>query len=232
MTFRIIEYANEVDLADAIVQQIVHDLETALTQDGKASLIVPGGTTPVAVFERLAITSIAWEKITVIPCDERWINTTHKDSNEGLIRRHLLKEKAAKAQFVGFYRPTSSPADAIMLVRHSLNTIKRPFSSVFLGMGADGHFASLFPGRKETLTALLPNATEDIMVLSEPANGYPRMGLTLSCLTDCRHILLALSGKEKHGTLNNAIDDTTKNTYPIAALLQQKRTPIEIFIGA
>ncbi|MBI2253293.1 MAG: 6-phosphogluconolactonase [Proteobacteria bacterium] len=232
MILRRAEYADRAALAAAVAARILEDLTAAVAKTGSASLIVPGGTTPVAVFEHLAATPFAWEKVTIIPCDERWVPVEHVDSNEGLIRRHLLKDEAARARVFGLYRPTPGPADAAKEVATAFAGIPRPFSSVFLGMGEDGHFASLFPGRKETAPALQLDSSADIVVLSEPAKGHPRIGLTLQALIDCSHVLLAVTGAEKRIVLDRAIDNINTNTYPITALLRQNRAPIDIFIGA
>lgn len=232
MTLRTTEYADRAALAAAAAAHIVDDLKAAIAARGTASLVVPGGTTPVAVFEQLARIPLAWDKVTIIPCDERWVEIGHADSNEGLIRRHLLQGEAADAKILGLYRPTATPAEAAQTVAAALAAIPRPFSSVFLGMGEDGHFASLFPGRKETLPALKLDSSTDIMVLTEPAKGHPRIGLTLRALVDCSHVLLAVTGAEKRIVLDRAIDNINADTYPIAALLRQTQTPVDIFIGA
>ncbi|WP_374650043.1 6-phosphogluconolactonase [Dongia sp.] len=232
MPFRETEYADRAALAAALVEHILADLGAAIAATGEASLVVPGGSTPVAVFERLAVTEFPWDEVTVVPCDERWVPTDHPDSNEGLIRRHLLQGKARAARVLSLYRPVPRPADALPDVTRALAVIRRPFSSVFLGMGEDGHFASLFPGRAETGPALDLDSEGLLMVLSEPAKGHPRIGLTLSALTDCSHVLLAVAGAEKRIVLKRAIDNIKLDTYPIAALLRQPRTPVDILSGA
>ncbi len=232
MAWRIVECADRTALAAAISAQIIADLETAIAKDGEASLIIPGGTTPVAVFEQLKATRIAWGKVTIIPCDERWVGSEHPDSNEGLIKRHLMTGAVAKAHFISLYRPTPTPAEAMNDVANTIATIRRPFSSVFLGMGEDGHFASLFPGRAQAAEALVPDMAAPIMVLAEPAKGHRRIGLTLAALIHCSHVLLAVTGAKKRIVLDRAIADISADTYPIAALLRQQRTPIDIFIAA
>lgn len=231
MSLRETEFSDRAALAAAVAVRIAEDLTRAIDANGRASLIVPGGTTPVAVFGLLAMTALAWDKVTVIPCDERWVEPTHADSNAGLIQRHLLQGKAQAAKLVSLYRPTPTPADAVAEVASALAAVPRPFSSVFLGMGEDGHFASLFPGRAETGPALDLNTKASVMVLSEPAKGHPRVGLTLGALVDTPHVLLAITGAEKRIVLKRAIAHITDNTYPIAALLRQDRTPVDILLS-
>ncbi|WP_374385206.1 6-phosphogluconolactonase [Dongia sp.] len=232
MPYRPVECADRATMAGRVAQAIVDDLQSAIELQDRASLIVPGGTTPVAVFEQLAEVPLPWNKVTIIPCDERWVPLDHPDSNEGLIRRHLCRDGAQGASILSLYRNGLEPATAVAQVSAVLAAVPRPFSSVFLGMGEDGHFASLFPGRPETQTALSPTGTAEIMTLSEPAKGHQRIGLTLAALLQCRRILLAVSGQEKRMALNRAIDNINTDTFPVSALLRQQRTPVEIFLGA
>lgn len=230
MRFTETECADRAALAGAVATRIADALRASIKATGRASLIVPGGTTPVAVFGLLAETPLAWEKVTIIPCDERWVPIDHPDSNEGLIHRHLLQGHAKAAQVLSLYRPRPTPADAATDVAAALQAVPRPFSVVFLGMGEDGHFASLFPGRAETAPALDLNTKDTVMVLREPAKGHPRIGLTLSALIDTPRILLAVTGDEKRIVLKRAIANINDNAFPIAALLRQTRTPIDVLL--
>jgi 6-phosphogluconolactonase len=230
VAFRETQYNDRAALAAAMAARIADDLQNAIVKTGRASLIVPGGTTPVTVFGMLAMTALAWDKVTIIPCDERWVGREHADSNDGLIHRHLLQGQAKAAKVFSLYRPLPTPADAVADVAQTLKAIPRPFSSIFLGMGEDGHFASLFPDRAETDPALNLNTKADIMVLREPAKGHPRIGLTLSALIDAPHVLLAVTGAEKRIVLQRAIANINDNSLPIAALLRQTRTPIDILL--
>ena len=154
------------------------------------------------------------------------------DSNEGLIKRQLCRDRARGANILGLYRDTPDPASAVEQVSRDLASVQRPFSSVFLGMGEDGHFASLFPDRPETPAALSLTSTAEIMTLAQPAKGHKRIGLTLAALLQCRRIILAVSGEEKRIALARAIDIINLDTLPVSALLRQQRTPVEIFQGA
>ena len=231
MAFTETRYESRVALAAAVAVRVADDLAAAIAKNGAASLIVPGGTTPVAVFDALAQMPLAWDKVTVLPCDERWVPRFHADSNEGLIHHHLQQGKAKAAKLLGLYRPLPTPSDALAEIAASLRTIPRPFSSVFLGMGEDGHFASLFPGRIETPAALDLNTGAEIMVLAEPAKGHPRIGLTLKALIDTPRVLLVVTGAEKRVVLGQAIANINDNGLPIAALLRQSRTPVDILLS-
>lgn len=221
-------FSDRAALAAAVAARIATWLREAIARDGTASLVVPGGSTPVPVFDALATNDLDWANVNVLPCDERWVAVDHLDSNEGLVRRHLLKEKASDARVLALYRPVATPGEALPDVTRALKAVKRPFDVVFLGMGEDGHIASLFPGRKETAPALDTSRDDDLMILSEPAKGHPRIGLTLKALTDARHIILAVPGVEKRAVLDQAMQDRNDDRLPVAALLRQNRAPIDI----
>ncbi|MBK8158875.1 MAG: 6-phosphogluconolactonase [Rhodospirillaceae bacterium] len=231
MSFTETRYDSRAALAAAVAARIADDLAAAIEKNGAAGLIVPGGTTPVAVFDALARMPLAWDKVTVLPCDERWVPRFHADSNEGLIHHHLQQGEAKAVNLLGLYRPLPTPGDAIAEIAASLRTIPRPFASVFLGMGEDGHFASLFPGHAETAPALDLNTDAAVMVLAEPAKGHPRIGLTLATLLDTPRILLAVTGAEKRIVLQRAIANINDDSLPIAALLRQTRTPVDILLS-
>lgn len=217
-------------LAAAIAEQLAGILRAAIAATGSASLVVPGGSTPLPVFADLATADLDWHNVNVLPCDERWVAPDHPDSNEGSIRRHLLTGAATAARLFALYRPLATPAAALPDVARALKEIRRPFDAVFLGMGEDGHFASLFPGRVETPPALALDGESDLMVLEEPAKGHPRIGLTLRALTDTRHLILAVTGAEKRVVLDRARANIHDERLPVAALLRQTRVPIDIML--
>lgn len=224
-------YPDRATMAGAIARRLADALRDALARDGTASLVVPGGTTPIAVFDRLAAVDLPWENVNVLPCDERWVAVDHADSNEGLIRRHLARDRAAAVRIFALYRPLPAPRDALPDLARALQAIKRPFDAVFLGMGEDGHIASLFPGRPETGPALLLENPGDLMALDTPAKGHPRIGLTLRALSDARAVILAVPGEAKRVVLADAIAHIEKNDLPVAALLRQDRVKVDIMLS-
>jgi 6-phosphogluconolactonase len=227
---REVAFSGREALATALAARLADILRQAIAEEGSASLVVPGGTTPVAVFEHLAATDLDWAKVNVIPCDERWVAPDHADSNEGLIRRHLLTGKADAARVLALYRPVSTPDDALADVARAIKAIKRPFDAVFLGMGEDGHFASLFPGRAGTAPGLALDNASDLMTLKEPAKGHPRIGLTLRALTDAKHLILAVPGEQKRVVLAEAKANINDDRLPVAALLRQSRVKVDIML--
>ena len=103
------------DLIAALSQSITQQLQKAIEEKGKASLLVSGGSTPKPLFEKLRETSLDWEKVSVGLCDERWVSSSHEESNENLVKTHLLQGKASKATFIGMYIEGTDSQDAQML---------------------------------------------------------------------------------------------------------------------
>ena len=132
-------------LAKNLSQSIGQLLSQSINQDGRASLAVSGGRTPVLVFEALSELNLDWSKVDLVLVDERWVDASHEDSNELLVRQHLIKNKASKVNFMPIKNNAKTVKDGLILCQQSFQKIKQPFDVVVLGMGTDGHTASLFP---------------------------------------------------------------------------------------
>ena len=131
----------------------------------QASLVVSGGSTPGPCFDQLSLAQLDWSRVTVLPSDERYVPGSHSDSNERLIRSRLLHGRAGQGCLLPFYRDGVKAAQASALINADLQELGLPFSAVLLGMGEDGHFASLFPDFTGLESALDPkNKTLCIMV--------------------------------------------------------------------
>src|SRR5262249_7486093 len=151
----------------------------AIASRRQATLIVPGGKSPQATFERLAREALDWIAVTVTLTDERWVSADDAASNEAFARRVLLTGRAADARFVGLYTGDESPEAGEAACAERLSTLTRPFDVVLLGMGDDGHTASLFPGAEALGAALDEHATQPCKAIRAPGIEPPRMTLTL-----------------------------------------------------
>lgn len=192
----------------------------------EASLVVSGGSTPGPCFELLSTESLDWSRVTVIPSDERWVPAADPDSNEGLIRRRLLQGKAADGKVLSFFRAGIEAAQAPRLIELDLAGVIRPFSAALLGMGADGHFASLFPDFDGLHKALDPHGTAACTMVQTAASPHQRISLTLSALLNSAHTVLLIFGEAKRVVFEAA--STGGSGYPIEALLHQTRAPITV----
>jgi 6-phosphogluconolactonase len=207
-------------------EKIADLLNESIASRSAASLLVPGGTTPQPIFERLAATPLDWAKVHVGLTDERWVRATHADSNENLVRRSLLRGQASSAQFHALYSNAPKPSAGLALAERSINSMPRPVDVVLLGMGTDGHFASLFPGLPETKAGLNLHNPALCLAIDKPQAGYARLSLTLSALLYARLILVAISGRPKRTVALQAMGGGAET--PIAALLAARKDDLEI----
>ncbi len=230
-------------LAVSIISALQHDLETK----GVASLVVSGGSTPAPVFKCLSVVDIDWSKVTVTLADERWVPPGHADSNESLVKDTLLVNKAATAKFVSLYRADMTPEQAISHVAADVLAMAQPFSATILGMGGDGHTASLFPDAPaaQLANAMALDNTTTIAVLAPPSVNQLRISLTRAALLNSKKRFLHITGEGKRDVLANALlecttnnsaanDDTTLQPYaagmkPIVGLLTSEPKTASVF---
>ncbi len=185
------------DLAEALAGSVAGSLRAAITERGEASLVVSGGSTPKPLFEHLSRRPLAWGNVRVTLADERWVPADHEDSNERLIRRCLLVEEAAAATLIGLKTSDATPEEGCRACEQALAGIPRPFDVVILGMGGDGHTASLFPGAPELPAGLDLSSRRTCLAIRPPEAPQPRMSLTLAALVDSRRLVLHVTGEEK-----------------------------------
>jgi 6-phosphogluconolactonase len=212
--------------ADALAQAVAGALRSALETYGKASLVVSGGRSPVAFFERLSGETLDWAKVQISLADERWVAVEHAASNEGLVRRHLLQGPAAAASFLGLYRPAQSLDDAALLADRALAALQQPIDVLVLGMGDDGHTASLFPASPRLSDALEAESHRRCLPMQAPVEPRERLTLTLPLLASARLPLLAIQGEAKLETLRLALAGENIAAMPIRAFLH---SPLEIY---
>lgn len=213
--------------AQAVADRIGQQLRQGLDGRDAASLAVPGGSTPGPIFDVLAKMQLAWPKVAVTLTDERWVPASDPSSNEALLRQHLLQEASAGARVIGLYDASPKPSLGIAYAETALRQLPLPFDAVLLGMGGDGHFASLFPGLPDLAEGLNPESAAICIASDAPVNGQPRLSLSLGFLLRSRVILLAIRGAGKLAVIERA-KTAAASELPIAAILRQDRVPVEI----
>ncbi len=221
------KFENRQAASEAAGAHIVAALERRLGNGPEAALVVSGGTTPVAAFEYLAQQALRWESVSVLPSDERWVPPEHDDSNEKLVRDTLMTGAAATASFVPLYADDTTAEAFVPELDRRLAALPSPFACSLLGMGTDGHFASLFPDADALEEGLNPDTRERCVAVRTAASPHPRMSLTLSALLDSDSIVLLVFGDEKMKVLEDAKADEA--AYPVSKLLLQDRTPVHVF---
>ena len=216
------------DLADHVAAL----LRQGLAQRGRALLIVSGGSTPVPFFQALARCALDWSAVTVTLADERWVSPDHADSNEALVRTHLLKAQAAAAHWVPLYNGAATPAEGLPALEATLAALPWPADAVVLGMGGDGHTASLFPDAPELPYALIDASPSRCLAVGAPAPPnvpLPRVSLTRRALLDTRQLIVHITGEDKLELLHQAMLPGDVAEYPIRAVLQQHGVPCHFF---
>jgi len=182
---------------------IAGQLAGFLRREGRASLCVPGGTTPGPIFDTLSGVDIDWSKVAVFLNDERWVGEDSPRSNTRLLRERLLRGKAAGAELVPLYAPAATPEEKLSDLAEGLRP-HLPISVLLLGMGADMHTASLFPGADRLAEGLAPDAPLLLPMRAEAA-GEPRITLTAPVLKGAMNIHILITGQEKRAALERAL---------------------------
>ncbi|WP_310613292.1 6-phosphogluconolactonase [Limnohabitans sp.] len=220
-----------------LAQDIAQRLSAAIQARGFAVLSVSGGKSPVALFEALRVIDIDWPRVRVTLVDERCVPRTHPDSNALLVQNHLLQDLAAKAQLVFMVasaaEPLHTPATLAKAASLAL-TAARVADVLVLGMGTDGHTASLFPEAPNLADAMDLRNTQSCVAIelkNPPANApYARITQTLAQILSSRHIVLPLTGTDKMNTLQQAWEHATP-ALPISFVLQQTQTPVALWLA-
>lgn len=215
MSLDFVTYPDREMLILSLANKIAGQLGQHLRAHDRASLCLPGGSTPAPVFDALSASDIDWSRVTVFLGDERWVDGGHNRSNSRILRRNLLKDRAEAAEYIDLYTGDADPETALptltpLIAKHL------PITVLLLGMGNDMHTASLFPGRPETQAALTNDAG---LVMAVPGVGdEARITLTPAALKGAFHSHLLIMGPEKRTALGRA-----RTLPPIDA-------PIRIFL--
>jgi 6-phosphogluconolactonase len=214
---KLVEYADRDMLAIDLAQNLATELSSALTHEKRATFVVPGGTTPGPIFDDLCGVDLDWDRVDVMLSDERWVPEDHARSNTRLLRERLLVGPAAKAHLLPMYAPAAEPELAL----GQLEQVIRPYlpiSVALLGMGADMHTASLFPGADQLDLALSDEAPILVPMRTE-AQPEPRITLSARVLRQALSLHIVVTGEDKREALEQA-RSLPPHQAPVAALLE------------
>jgi len=222
------KFADNDALSRTLSAQLATNLKAAIRARGLASLVVSGGKSPIKLFERLRAEDLDWSLVCVALADERWVEPSNPGSNEKLVRDVLLQGSAAAARFLGLKNAAPTPDLGAVSAWETFARVPRPFDAVVLGMGDDGHTASLFPDSPNLPRALNPEAVAGCVGMWSPVAPHPRLSLNLSALLDSRRIVVSIGGAEKWRTYCAANNSGDVQEMPVRAVLRQRRTPVEV----
>ena len=214
------DFATPAELADAFAGRILGILQHAIVEKGSATLVVSGGRTPQPLFAKLAEADIDWSKVTITLADDRWVPVTDDASNDKLVREHLLVKKAAAATFITLKHDFVDAADAVPACEAALADITLPFDVLILGMGEDGHTASLFPCSEQIAAGLDLNSQKKYIAVQPTTAPHQRMSLTLPALLASKNIFLHLTGQSKKDVVLDALQ-ANEIDKPIKAVLDR-----------
>jgi len=223
------EFSSSEELAQNLAQNIALILEDSIKAYGQATLLVSGGNTPKLFFQKLSEINIAWKKVTIGLVDERWLENDSKDSNAFLVQENLLINFAKEARFVGLYVKGVSASSAQKICSKIYEKEFERTDVLVLGMGTDGHTASLFPNN-ERLKEAYDLTNDNFCISIEPKTApYERMSLTLRKVLEAKNIILHIEGKEKLEVYRSAIEAKDIYKYPVSSVLNLKGKEIEVY---
>lgn len=208
-------------LAEAAASGVAAALTDGLRTHGRAGLVATGGRSPGPVYDLLSETPLEWTRIVVTLSDERCVPADDPASNARLVRERLLQGEARRAHFLPLWPAPETAALAAL----------RPFDAVMLGMGEDGHIASLIPGDPGLETGLTTDLTTRLTPAGLGKPAVARITLTLSALMDARAVFLLIAGEAKREVVRRAVvrEDGPGEDLPVGRLISQCKAPLRVF---
>ncbi len=212
------QYNNQTAQTTAILNQIKTTCDLLLQKQDHITIAVSGGRSPIPFFKVLSMLDIPWQKITITLVDERVVDTTCEDSNENLVKTYLLKNKALNTKFIGLVNMSYTEQEMLEYVNRHVPTI----DIIILGMGEDGHTASIFPDMDEFQKAISLQNPDKYIITHPKSAKYTRISLTLREIIATQLIILSISGDKKYQVYQKAITNTTPS-FPISYLFHHKK---------
>ncbi len=211
----------------ALAEHLAQVIRKAIDERGQASLVVSGGTSPVMLFEHLRNIDLDWSKVTVVPSDERLVDADSYERNEHMVRNVFLNDLASRAKLISLVCDPTQPQDCERFANENIASIEGPFDVVVLGMGEDGHTASLFPDSPNIQDVLESDLS--CLVQQVPSQKRTRISLTPGALLNSRELVLLVFGESKYQVLQTANSAGPISQFPIRVALHQERVPLTTY---
>ena len=205
-------------------------LSSSVEKKGNALLLLSGGTTPAELYRELGSRHIPWEKVFVLPTDARWLSQDDDGSNDGMIRRTLLHGPAAAANFLPLYGGERTAQDALSRLHATISALPTPDVSL-LGLGEDGHVASLFPSSGNFMQAMTAEGGEFVVPIIAPnaAVTPERLTLSLPFLLTALDTFIFFHGTVKLSVYEKALESGAVEDLPFRAVVQQDKSPVSVY---
>ncbi|MFT5162090.1 MAG: 6-phosphogluconolactonase [Alteromonadaceae bacterium] len=231
-------YPSQAEMLEALTAYCQQALDQACADNNEASFLVSGGSSPAPLYQRLAKLDLPWQKISVALVDERWVDKDHEASNHAFIEKTLLQDKAAACRFIPMKTAAASAQAGLDEASANYHELPQPWDLTILGMGKDGHTASLFPDAQgleqalkigenletqATLAAITANPSE------VTGDNLERITLSLAGLLQSRQLILLISGDEKLAVYRQAQTLADSHKMPVGAVLKQDKVPVHVF---
>ncbi len=233
MTIRFTETASAAQSAQALAEAVAQNLRDTLATQERATLAVSGGKSPIAFFQALSRQDLDWARVNITLVDERIVPTAHADSNTSLVRQHLLQNRAAAATWLPMIDDAASegslktPADAVAFaLRHYVQP-----DVLVLGMGGDGHTASIFPQAPQFADAVRADYPQPLLHTSPITAPHERISMALAAIEATPHVYLAIAGAEKRAVYQQAAQGAQQQ-HPVSFVLNSQKVTPHVFYHA
>lgn len=220
--------------ANELALSVAENLRDGITMRGAGLLAVSGGTTPEQFMAALSSQKLDWSSVVVTLVDDRWVPPTDERSNERLVRRLLLQNDAEKATFVPLYTSASDPDLVWTHIEKRIAALNLPFDALVLGLGPDGHCASLFPDGDRFDEGIDPDGTHLTIPMRSEAAGEPRISLTLPAIISTRNLYLQIDGQAKRDVLDRietGADEMLAHS-PLKSIVEHSSVALNVYWSA
>lgn len=228
MAFRpdLIGFATPKAMAARLADLVAMALDRGVAAQGLATIALSGGATPAALYDSLSRKDVDWANVAATLVDERWAAPVDAASNEGFIRRTLLKDRAAAARLVGLWGAAQNAEAGAVDANVRVGDLVRPFEVVILGIGADGHTASWFPQAQGLAAALGESAPTVVAIKAKKSaatgDHVERLTLSLRVIRDARLVVLMMTGEDKRRAFTQACGEGGVDDMPVRAILRAR----------
>lgn len=228
--FHFHSFPNAQAAACALAQAVSGSLRDILHKQERATLAVSGGKSPIAFFQALSVQDLDWPRVNITLADERMVPVSHPDSNTALVRQYLLQNRAAAARWLPLVDDAADEGclkDSAAAVSFALQHYVQP-DIVVLGMGADGHTASLFPQAPQLGKGLRADYPQPLLHVSPVTALHERISVTLAAIERSTRVYLSIAGEDKLAVYHRAAEGISP-LYPVSSVLHSEKADCHVF---